>query len=97
MSKVPEGYTIGISSGIWGVKKEQGLLGIPKKIEHVATTAGTTFTEVALDSMTEFAEPDLKKKVEKAVDLSKEKYCGVSASYQKAMELTYEIKIKRSI
>lgn len=32
-------------------------------------------------------------KVQKAVSLSKEKYCGVSASYQKAMKLEYEIQI----
>lgn len=30
-------------------------------------------------------------KVKKAVDLSQEKYCGVSAAYKKAMEVTYEI------
>ncbi len=33
------------------------------------------------------------KKLEKAVNLSQERYCGVSASYGKAMELTHEIKI----
>lgn len=33
------------------------------------------------------------KKVQKAVDLSKEKYCGVSYSYKKVMDLEYEIKI----
>lgn len=33
------------------------------------------------------------KKLEKAVDLSQDKYCGVTASYKKAMEITYEIKI----
>lgn len=32
-------------------------------------------------------------KLKKAVDLSQDKYCGVSAVYKKAMELTYEIKI----
>jgi len=32
-------------------------------------------------------------KLKKAVDLSQDKYCGVSAVYRKAMELTYEIKI----
>jgi len=32
-------------------------------------------------------------KLKKAVDLSQERYCGVSAAYRKAMELTYEIKI----
>lgn len=33
------------------------------------------------------------KKVQKAVDLSKEKYCGVSYSYKGVMELEYEIRI----
>ena len=32
-------------------------------------------------------------KIEKAVKLSQDTYCGVSASYRKAMELTYEIKL----
>ena len=32
-------------------------------------------------------------KIEKAINLSKEKYCGVSASYQKAMDIEHEIKI----
>jgi putative redox protein len=32
-------------------------------------------------------------KVEKAVTMSKEKYCGVSYSYKKAMEIEYEIRI----
>ena len=32
-------------------------------------------------------------KIEKAVNLSQERYCGVSATYRKAMELTSEIKI----
>jgi putative redox protein len=32
-------------------------------------------------------------KLEKAVKLSEEKYCGVSAAYRLAMDLTFEIKI----
>jgi len=32
-----------------------------------------------------------KAKIEKAVNLSEERYCGVSASYRKAMELSSEI------
>lgn len=32
-------------------------------------------------------------KVKKAVELSQEKYCGVSANYREAMDLDYEIKI----
>jgi putative redox protein len=33
------------------------------------------------------------KKVEKAVNLSKEKYCGVSSMYKDIMDLEYEIRI----
>jgi putative redox protein len=32
-------------------------------------------------------------KVQKAVDLSKERYCGVMATYKEAMDLEFEIKI----
>ena len=32
-------------------------------------------------------------KLQKVIDLSSEKYCGVSAVYRKAMELTSEIRI----
>lgn len=32
-------------------------------------------------------------KLQKAIDLSSERYCGVSAVYRKAMELTSEIRI----
>lgn len=32
-------------------------------------------------------------KLQKAIDLSSEKYCGVSAVYRKAMEITSEIRI----
>ena len=32
-------------------------------------------------------------KLHKAVEMSQEKYCGVSTVYRKAMEITHEIKI----
>jgi len=34
-------------------------------------------------------------KVQKAVSLSEEKYCGVSVVYRKAMQITSEIRIKK--
>ena len=34
-----------------------------------------------------------RQKVEKAIELSKEKYCGVSASYKDVMELEYKLEI----
>lgn len=45
----------------------------------------------------EFTGKDLPlEKLEKAVNLSQDRYCGVSYSYAKAMEITHEIKIKES-
>jgi putative redox protein len=42
----------------------------------------------------EFTGMDLPlEKLQKAVDLSEEKYCGVRAVYKKALELTSEIRI----
>lgn len=32
-------------------------------------------------------------KIKRAIELSQDRYCGVSASYKKAMKLTYELKI----
>jgi len=62
------GYTVGLSSGIWGVKRGPELLGIPRKIEWAAT-GGVTFVEVALETITEFEEPDIVAKVERAKKL----------------------------
>ena len=40
----------------------------------------------------EFKGKDLEiEKLQKAIELSQEKYCGVSAMYKKAMEVSYEI------
>ncbi|NVN96537.1 MAG: OsmC family protein [Bacteroidetes bacterium] len=40
----------------------------------------------------EFKGKDLEiKKLQKAIELSQEKYCGVSAMYKKAMDVSYEI------
>ena len=42
----------------------------------------------------EFTGRDLpREKLEKAINLSQDRYCGVSYSYMKTMELTHEIKI----
>ncbi len=43
----------------------------------------------------EFSGKDLPKdKLERAVDLSREKYCGVSYIYKQAMKMEYEVRIK---
>ncbi len=61
-------YTIGLSSGIWGAKRGVELLGIPRKIEWAAT-GGVTFVEVAMETITEFDEPDIIEKVNRAKKL----------------------------
>ncbi|MBU5557752.1 MAG: hypothetical protein QW227_02300 [Candidatus Aenigmatarchaeota archaeon] len=61
-------YTVGLSSGIWGAKRGVELLGIPRKIEWAAT-GGVTFVEVALESITEFEEPEIVEKVNRAKKL----------------------------
>lgn len=51
-----------------------------------------TYTKIHL--IYQFKGKDLPiKKLEKAVSLSQERYCGVSALLEKALELDYEIKI----
>lgn len=50
------------------------------------------YTEIKL--IYEFTGKDLPMdKLEKAVSLSEEKYCGVNAVYKKAMKVTYEIRV----
>ena len=45
----------------------------------------------------EFLGTDLPKdKLEKAVELSREKYCGVSHVYKQVIEMDYEIRVKES-
>lgn len=49
---------------------------------------------VSMHIIYEFKGKDLPvDKIKKAIEMSQETYCGVSASYRKAMQLSYEIKI----
>ena len=51
-----------------------------------------TYTKMHL--IYEFTGKDLdRSKLQRAADLSQEKYCGVSALLSKAVELSYEVKI----
>lgn len=48
----------------------------------------------AMSIIYEFKGKDLPEdKLKKAIELSQDKYCGVSALYRKALKLTYEIRI----
>ena len=57
-------YTIGVSSGFWKIEKPAELLGIPKKIEWTLTR-GVNHTQVDIETVTEFKEPNLKDKIDK--------------------------------
>jgi len=35
-------------------------------------------------------------KLKRAIELSQDRYCGVSATYRKALEVTWEMKINNS-
>lgn len=49
---------------------------------------------ISMHIIYEFRGKDLpESKLEKAIMLSQENYCGVSATYKKALKLTYEIRI----
>jgi putative redox protein len=56
----------------------------PKQFYHIHIIYEFTGKDLPLDKLT------------KAIELSQERYCGVSATYKKALELTYEIKVIKS-
>jgi len=56
----------------------------PKEFYHMHIIYEFTGKNLPMDKLT------------KAVELSQERYCGVSATYKKALKLTYEIKVIQS-
>ncbi|MBI5398756.1 hypothetical protein HZB03_04800 [Candidatus Woesearchaeota archaeon] len=52
-------YNVGISSGWWKVGKDPGLLGMAQKIAGFSATQGIQFTQVDLETTSEFYEPEL--------------------------------------
>ena len=62
------GYVIGVSSGMWAIKRAEELLGLHRKAGWAAT-AGVTFTQIDLESITEFQEPDLEYKLKRIREL----------------------------
>ena len=67
--------------------------GLEIKVEgNISEEHPRTFTELKL--IYEFKGKDLPMdKLKKAVEMSDEKYCGVSAFYKKAVPLSYEIRL----
>ncbi|MEM5801923.1 MAG: hypothetical protein QXQ18_00860 [Candidatus Aenigmatarchaeota archaeon] len=67
-------YIVGISSGLWGIARGQegegGLqyIGIARKISGFPLMQGVRFAQVDLESIAEFNEPHLEKKVKEAIE-----------------------------
>jgi len=57
------GYVLGISSGLWRVGREDNIFGIIKK-GYYSITYGVRFTQIDIDSITEFKDPFLKQGIE---------------------------------
>src|SRR3989338_7115589 len=53
-------YTVGISTGFWRIGKDPNLLGLAQKIGGLGATGGIRFVQIDLESIAEFAEPDVK-------------------------------------
>jgi hypothetical protein len=65
------GYTIGISSGAFGLvetNEKANLMTIPRKI-FAGGLEGVSFTQVDLESITEFNEPEIEKEIKKIKSL----------------------------
>jgi len=60
-------YKIGVSSGWWGIARSEELLGLGSKI-GAAATYGVNFVQVDFESIAEFREPDVVKKIKKMID-----------------------------
>jgi hypothetical protein len=60
-------YKIGVSSGWWSIARSEELLGIASKIGSVATY-GVNFVQVDFESIAEFQEPEVIKKIKRLVD-----------------------------
>jgi hypothetical protein len=61
-------YTLGVSSGIWGAARGEELLGLVRKIEWTLTK-GVTHTQLDLETIAEFKDPDLDNKIKRYRDV----------------------------
>lgn len=56
-------YTVGISTGFWRIGKDPNLLGLAQKIGGLGATGGIRFVQIDLESIAEFAEPDVRQQI----------------------------------
>ncbi|MFZ3077117.1 MAG: hypothetical protein WA139_01565 [Candidatus Aenigmatarchaeota archaeon] len=71
MAEKGKGYTIGVSSGMFGIaqgKEKEEYINVLKKV-FWSSTKGVSFSQLDLESITEFNEPELKENVEKIKSL----------------------------
>ncbi len=58
-------YTVGISTGFWRIGKDPALLGLAQKIGGLGATGGIRFVQIDLETVAEFAEPDVKEQIKR--------------------------------
>ena len=56
-------YTVGISTGFWRIGKDPNLLGLAQKIGGLGATGGIRFVQIDLETIAEFAEPDVRNQI----------------------------------
>ncbi len=96
----PKSLMVMALAGCTGIDVVSILKKMKIEVEHFSIEVESTLTEehpkvyTAMHIIYTFQGKDLKvKKIKKAIELSQDKYCGVSAMYRKAMDITYEINI----
>ena len=63
MAENEKPYKVGISTGFWRIGKDPALLGLAMKIGGVGATGGIQFVQVDLETVAEFAEPQIKEQI----------------------------------
>lgn len=58
-------YTVGISTGFWRIGKDPALLGLAQKIGGLGATGGIRFVQIDLETVAEFAEPDVRAQIKR--------------------------------
>ena len=58
-------YTVGISTGMWNVGRDVGLLGLAQKIVGWGGTTGVRMVQIDVDTTAEFYEPDVEKLIQR--------------------------------
>lgn len=58
-------YKVGISTGFWSIGKDPALLGLAQKAGGLGATGGIRFTQLDLETISEFVEPRLKENMKR--------------------------------